>query len=1743
MKIHWPRLAFAALVTLSCATTAWTQSTAPSARFTSSSITAYPPNISQGTGGPMMMLTASRDHTLFAPIYTDYEDIDGDGVVDYTFKPTFKYYGYFDPDKCYGYEAGHSTGGRFEPKAMVVEYERRSCPSNQFLWSGNFLNWATMTRLDVVRKTLYGGRRIEDTLGDTTLEMAALAHDAHAFVKYYSGDDIRDYTPFTASGLGGQGLTLCSRGSTGDGRGSPVLRMARGNYSLWATTPGTVCNWASSDLTFAFGAKAQAFYAKYGPLNLSTGTADPKAHKTTLPNSTSDGARYGSIGPELSIRVQACAPISDDLKVGSERCGSYQRLESGVSVVRRKPVGLLQEFGTSEQKQQRVRAEFGLITGSYDENLRGGQLRKNIGSFNDEIDLETGRFCHRMPASDAASPSSCGGISLKTFENSGGATIPGIARAFDSLTLFDAGDYNANSPAVPFPLPSEVTNKFFPSWGNPMSEMITQALAYFANIGMGGAQVGTGSRDAKQGLPVGIARQDPLVDTAIDPVSGLSRKALYGRAICRPMHMLAISSGSVTHDTDEADAAQEDVYGDAAAFIAKNGASTATIQSLTNLVGDIEGITNTARSVGSANGGFGVDCTLKNIGPAVTEGLAKVAGVCPEAPAVKGTYLGAGAAFSANTRAVRERTELQSANGASVLDRNLPAHALRVRSYAATLSGGVARIDVPIPGKPGKFVYITPESSWDFQGFDGKQTRGELMPGAMLTFRAIHGTTRSASYVVTWNDAQFGGDYDMDIVGFLRWEIKDSPGRPGTYDLEITTDILNQEAGAPGAHGFSVIGTVDEGLPTGYSRPDRYLTHAGIEYSASSDCAELRSRGDADFALRCGYSVEGMSTGVGRDGYAWPTSYNGQAINFVGEGSKSSSVVKKFLVTEGVADVTLRDPLWYVAKYGSFDTGEKSFAWSSDAKPEDRKGALPVNWDRSNNNNAACSAQGCADGEPDGYFLARRPELLEERLRSLLLALTQGSNSAPAVSSSQLLTSSIKYTAEFSPDGFGGTIKAYAVNDDGIFSDELGWSASELMAGVGTDRVLITDDARQGLSFDWAGLSGDALVNYRAALIGLGVSAPPTPAEVTAVNGQGTRVRNLIDYMRGERGQEGLSFRIRRDGVMGPIVNSTPWLQSSTTAGRYSDVDFPSGTASYRTFVNQKLTKAPVLWVGANDGMLHGLDADSGMPLLSYVPSPLVARLGTALAASNRDPVALMDGSPFTGDVLVSSARGFNPSGATKAWHTYLFSSLGRGGRAVFALDVSDPGQLALATSAPQAFKWVFTSQDDADLGYQLQDPVRHPNSGQPAQIAYLNNGEFGLLVPNGSGSTQGRAALFILSVNGPTVPSGDGAPIWSQVSANGVAASYRKIVVSGALDSGNGLMGVTWVDLDDNGTADVAYASDLRGQIWKFDLRSSNPAEWGSALVSAGQPKPFFTAKSGTRTLSITTAPVALFPNIGGTMISFATGRAIDSGDFPDLSVKQRFFTVWDKGRYAEDLVSPPIEADSATGQVAIQNALPDVDATRTIARDGETPRTVNTFIRRVLRRDPITGAVYQVKVNDQGAIVLVDGEEVRVQGNTGTQDFKPAENDGWYMEFPADGEAVISSPARRQNFVAFTTVRPKSEAEREQSCTVGPEATLYAFNPINGLPIRSLLADGTMDMGIAFRDQKYTLVLTGDRERRAQTGGKTDFSAVGASGEQKISTSASNLRIQWREITGMRTRPAAQTTKDEPAAEEAKK
>ncbi len=157
-----------------------------------SGLIAQIPLILKNPAKPLVMLNMSNDHQLFMSAYSEYDDLNGDNTPDKTYLHGIDYFGYFDSHKCYDYDA---TDGRFEPASVTTD---KYCSGN---WSGNFLNWATMGRIDVVRKILYGGYRSTDTNALTVLERTYLPTDAHSWVKYYSGPDLSQVTPFSVDHL------------------------------------------------------------------------------------------------------------------------------------------------------------------------------------------------------------------------------------------------------------------------------------------------------------------------------------------------------------------------------------------------------------------------------------------------------------------------------------------------------------------------------------------------------------------------------------------------------------------------------------------------------------------------------------------------------------------------------------------------------------------------------------------------------------------------------------------------------------------------------------------------------------------------------------------------------------------------------------------------------------------------------------------------------------------------------------------------------------------------------------------------------------------------------------------------------------------------------------------------------------------------------------------------------------------------------------------------------------------------------------------------------------------------------------------------------------------------------------------------------------------------------------------------------------------------------------------------------
>ena len=204
-----------------------------------------PPFVTAGVP-PLVMLVLGRDHKLYYEAYNDASDLNGDGTLDVGYRPTIDYYGYFDTHKCYTYS---SAQNRFEPTSPT---ETKKC-SGTGEWGGDYLNYLTTSRMDAMRKVLYGGYRSVDTSTETVLERVFIPQDAHTWGKEYEsiqrdGFDIREYSPLDLPNSGTRHL-FASTTLANDG--APLLRMMTNNtHRIW--------EWVSKERPVADGSLVSA---------------------------------------------------------------------------------------------------------------------------------------------------------------------------------------------------------------------------------------------------------------------------------------------------------------------------------------------------------------------------------------------------------------------------------------------------------------------------------------------------------------------------------------------------------------------------------------------------------------------------------------------------------------------------------------------------------------------------------------------------------------------------------------------------------------------------------------------------------------------------------------------------------------------------------------------------------------------------------------------------------------------------------------------------------------------------------------------------------------------------------------------------------------------------------------------------------------------------------------------------------------------------------------------------------------------------------------------------------------------------------------------------------------------------------------------------------------------------------------------------------------------------------------------
>ena len=535
------------------------------------------------------------------------------------------------------------------------------------------------------------------------------------------------------------------------------------------------------------------------------------------------------------------------------------------------------------------------------------------------------------------------------------------------------------------------------------------------------------------------------------------------------------------------------------------------------------------------------------------------------------------------------------------------------------------------------------------------------------------------------------------------------------------------------------------------------------------------------------------------------------------------------------------------------------------------------------------------------FLLASKPEELTKSLQDIISSIEsrQGSGSSIGASGNELKTNTFMFSGTFDPKSWIGDVKAFLLDPNtGNAAPEHTWSAAELLNArtdedILANRVIYTwgensQGDKGGVLFDWSTSTPkptDVVLNDLK--INTNSSSDTYPF---------TKSEERTAFLRGDTSKDGKNLTRKRASRLGDIIGSKPtYIAEPISSWSDNTAFYGSSSQLYSDYQAnlQSHPRSPVVYVGANDGFLHGFLANTGEEVLAYAPSAVSSDLNQSglhyLTESDYSHKYYVDGDLSFADVYIKSNA--VPS---KSWRTALVGSLKGGGQGLFALDVTDPSNYKNNNAAAHdTVLWEFTNQDDPDLGYTFSRP----------QITMMNNGKWAVIIGNGYNATGSTTAqLMIIFIEDGV----DG--VWS-------VGDYIKIdTKTGNPSAINGLSSPEIVDLDNNGTTDRIYAGDLLGNMWAFDVSKTSTNAWKIAHSSS---KPLFAAGNSK---PITTKPLVIKPesswlpdkpsNTPNLMVYFGTGQYLALGDATSED-QQSFYGIWDSGK--------PVSASSLVEQIDI--------------------------------------------------------------------------------------------------------------------------------------------------------------------------------------------------------------------------------
>jgi type IV pilus assembly protein PilY1 len=416
------------------------------------------------------------------------------------------------------------------------------------------------------------------------------------------------------------------------------------------------------------------------------------------------------------------------------------------------------------------------------------------------------------------------------------------------------------------------------------------------------------------------------------------------------------------------------------------------------------------------------------------------------------------------------------------------------------------------------------------------------------------------------------------------------------------------------------------------------------------------------------------------------------------------------------------------------------------------------------------------------------------------------------------------------------------------------------------------------------------------------------PDSTTMVPLTAANAASLAPYMGGAGGltaaQAANVINYVRSQPLGAIVDSTPAIMDAPSLDPPPDADYPG-------FADTNSDRRSIIWVGANDGMLHAIDARLGVEVWAFVPFNMLPKL-KALQSGQPvgDFVFTVDGSPKVADVKIDGD-----------WRTYLIMGQGPGGTFYQTFDVTldDIGATAAPDSdvianvlsyfaAPDSvpLKWTFprysvfdttigvygelgatATADEKSMGESWSDPAVGQIESASGKFAVLTGSGFlkYQTEQNYRGGARAGTTFYLLDVeDGTVLDSTDVGNDGTGETVDSCDAANDCTRIKNALQADPVATGPP-----DSRFITKAYLGDLDGRIWRFNIGLDGT---GTPVINTAL-KLFTIGTGGKQPIFSSMATV----NIGGSQQYLFVGTGSDLLPSDNVNYSYGLYVILDTG------------------------------------------------------------------------------------------------------------------------------------------------------------------------------------------------------------------------------------------------------